>query len=346
MHADKVIEVNEITKVFNPFPIRARERGIGLWMANFFRLRRIKENEIRALNGVSFSVKKGEIFAIIGPNGAGKTTLIKVLSGLLYPTSGYGFVDGKSILHDHAEIKKKISFVSASFWMGLEWQFTVMENIIQYAVMMGISQSVAMANALKYGERFGVNFYDKKVPELSAGMRQIVSVIRGFVVDRSILYLDEPGVSIDAEKRKILTEVVKDEANRGKTILISSHEFTDLDVYRPNALLLYKGRMIGAGKAEELLGEKNLVPYEFELSRFDSEIENELLEKGIIYAKIPKELIELDKVFHVRMLVRSGKVSFLIKTLLKHDIKIFSMRKQNISLKDAYLYRVKDAVSH
>ena len=346
MRNEDIIKVDNITKVFNPFPVRSRERGVGLWIANLFKLRRIKENEIKALNNVSFSVGKGEIFAIIGPNGAGKTTLIKILSGLLYPTSGSGTVDNTSILRSHNIIKQKISFVSASFWMGLEWQFTVLENILQYATMMGIPEDLAKQNMLKYGESFGVDFYNKKVPELSAGMRQIVSIIRGFVLDRPILYLDEPGVSLDVEKRKILSELVREEVNKGKTILISSHEFTDLDVYHPRALLLYKGKVIGIGIAEKLLMAKDIVPYKLELSYFDDKIEETLIEKKVIYGKIPKELIELDRVFRVRTLVNKGKVSKLIKILLDKKVKIFNMRKESVSLKDAYLYRMRNEILH
>jgi ABC-2 type transport system ATP-binding protein len=343
---NNVIEVKNITKVFNPFPLRKRERGIGLWLANTMRLRRIKEKEIKALNNVSFSVQRGETFAIMGPNGAGKTTLIKILSGLLYPTAGTGVVESLNIWKNHNTIKQKISFVSASFWMGLEWQFTVMENILQYATLMGITETTAKKNLQLYGKYFGVNFYDKKVPELSAGMRQVVSIIRGFIVDRPIIYLDEPAVSLDAEKRKILSEVVKNEAKNGKTILISSHEFTDLDLYKPRALLLYKGKVIGIGRAEDLLKTKNIIPYEMELSTFNNDIEKELIEKDIIYGKIPKELIELDRVFRVRMLVKYGKVNDLIKTLVENNVKIFSMKRKEISLKDAYLYRMKDEILH
>ncbi len=346
MLKDEIIEVHNISKVFNPFPLRSRERGVGLWMANLIRLRRVKGEEINALDDVNLSVKRGEIFAIIGPNGAGKTTLIKILSGLLYPTAGTGMIDGANVLRNHNIVKQKISFVSASFWMGLEWQFTVSENILQYATMMGIPDGTAKKNMKKYGDIFGIDFYDKKVPQLSAGMRQIVSIARGFIVDRPIIYLDEPAVSLDVEKRKILSEIVCEEANRGKTILISSHEFTDLDTYHPRALLLYKGKTIGTGKATELLKSKDITPYEMKLNNFDNNIEKILIESGIIYGKIPKELIELDRVFKVRMLVKNGKVNELVKVLLKKKIKIFNMKKENISLKDAYLYRIKDAILH
>ncbi|MCD6426811.1 MAG: ABC transporter ATP-binding protein [Caldisericaceae bacterium] len=340
---DSAVDVSHLKKVFNPFPLRKKERGPGLWVANIMRLRRIKENEVYALTDVSFSVNRGEIFAVLGPNGAGKTTLMKILSGLLYPTSGAGTVLGKDIVKEHNKLKGNVSFVSASFWMALEWQFTVMENILQYAILSGVREENAKKRTKELGEFFGIDFFDKKIPELSAGMRQIVAVIRGFVIDRPIVYLDEPGVSLDVEKRHQLSELVKSEAKKGKTILISSHEFTDLDIYNPRALLLKKGKTIGIGTAEELLREKNAIPYELQLSKFDDEIRKELSRKGIIEGDIPKELIELDRVFKVRLLVKRGMVNGLVKILLKHNVKIFNMRKDRMSLKDAYLYRVKYA---
>ncbi len=340
---DNAITVSHLKKVFNPFPLRKKERGPGLWIANLVRLKRTKESEIIALKDVSFSVKRGEIFAIVGPNGAGKTTLMKILSGLLYPSSGSGELLGMNIVEDHDKLKGNVSFVSASFWMALEWQFTAMENIIQYAMLFGISEKTARKRVEELGAYFGINFFNKKIPELSAGMRQIIAVIRGFVTDKPIVYLDEPGVSLDVEKRFQLAELVKSESARGKTILISSHEFTDLDVYNPRALLLKRGSSIGIGTAKDLLKDKNAVPYNLELSKFDSKIREELSEKGIIEGDIPKELIELDRVFRVRLLVKNGRVNDLVKVLLTHNAKVFNMKKDKLGLKDAYLYRVKYA---
>jgi ABC-2 type transport system ATP-binding protein len=341
---DEIISVNGISKVFNPFPLRKKERGPGLWVANLVRLRRIKENEIHALNNVSFSVRRGEIFAIIGPNGAGKTTLIKILSGLLYPTKGNGEVNGLNLLNDHEKLKNIVSFVSASFWMGLEWQFTVYENILQYAVMLGVPESVAKSRIKYYSSIFNIDYLDKKVPALSAGMRQIVSVVRGLVIDRPILYLDEPFVSLDPEKRHILSHVIKESADGGKTVLISSHEFTDLDVFHPRSLMLYKGTVVGTGYAEDLLPEKGILSYSVKLSEFPTALENELLKKDIIICRVPKELIVLDRVFNVRILVRSGRTNDLIKEILNHKIRIIDMKKEQISLKDAYLLRVKNEI--
>ena len=341
---DNVIDVENIAKVFNPFPLRKKERGPGLWFANLVRLRRIKENEIIALQNVSLSVNRGEVFAIIGPNGAGKTTLIKILSGLLYPTKGSGTVAGLDIIRDHEELKSIVSFVSASFWMGLEWQFTAYENILQYAIMLGVPEDIAKKRIKQYGEIFHIDYFYKKVPALSAGMRQIISVIRGLVVDRPILYLDEPFVSLDPEKRMALSDVVKTLASKGKTILVSSHEFTDLDIFHPRSVMLYKGKIVGYGFAEELLPEKNIVPYSLRLSTFPPDLENTLFKEGVIVCKVPKELIMLDRVFNVRVLVRNGNVNDLINEILKRKIKILDIKKKNISLKDAYLYRVNDEI--
>ncbi len=341
---EEVINVKNITKIFNPFPLRKKERGPGLWVANLVRLRRIKENEVVALREVTLSVNRGEIFAIIGPNGAGKTTLIKILSGLLYSTKGSGTVAGLDIIQDHEKLKSIVSFVSASFWMGLEWQFTAYENILQYATMLGVPEDTAKKRIKEYGDFFHIDYFDKKVPALSAGMRQIISVIRGLVVDRPILYLDEPFVSLDPEKRMALSEVVKVMASKGKTILISSHEFTDLDVFHPRAVMLYKGKAIGYGFAEKLLPEKDIIPYSLRLSEFPTDLEGVLFESGIIACKVPKELIVLDRVFNVRLLVRKGRVNDLINEVLKRKIKILDIKKENISLKDAYLYKVNNEV--
>lgn len=344
MREKPVIDIRNVCKTYNYMKIRRKERGPGLWFANIARLKRSKEKEVRALNNISFSVEKGEVFAIVGPNGAGKTTLMKILSGIIYPTSGNGNIANLDIIKDHNKLKGIIAFVSASFWMGLEWQLTAMENILQYATLMSVKNAREKSDELIHFFRME-SFKNKRVPELSAGMRQLVSVARGFIVDRPIIYLDEPFVSLDIEKRKLLSQLIKKKQSEGKTILISSQVFTDLDVFNPRALFLNKGEVVGIGRANELMKE-NVFPYEVSIDIFDKEIEKVLLNKGIIATAVPDELIQLDNVFTVRLLVRDGMVNNLIKELLERKIHIFELSGKDLSLKDAYLYRVKNETYH
>lgn len=345
MREKPIISIHNVCKAYNYMKIKRKEQGPGLWFANIVRLKRSKEKEILALSNVSFSVEKGEVFAIVGPNGAGKTTLMKILSGIIYPTSGGGNIAHLDIIKDHKRLKEIIAFVSASFWMGLEWQLTVMENILQYATLMGVNNAEEKADELIRFFRME-SFKNKRVPELSAGMRQLVSIARGFIVERPIIYLDEPFVSIDVEKRKLLSQLVKEKQKEGKTILISSQVFTDLDVFHPRALFLNKGKVVGIGRANELIKESNLVPYEISIDTFDKEVEKVLLDKGIIATPVPDELIQLNNVFTVRLLVRNGMVNSLIKESVKRKIHIFELSRKDLSLKDAYLYRIKNETYH
>ena len=345
MSEKPIIDIHNVSKTYNYMKIRRKEQGPGLWFANIARLKRSKEREVRALNNISFSVEKGEVFAVVGPNGAGKTTLMKILSGIIYPTTGKGKIAHFDIIKDHKKLKEMIAFVSASFWMGLEWQLTAMENILQYATLMGVNNAREKADELIHF--FGMeSFKNKRVPELSAGMRQLVSIARGFIVERPIIYLDEPFVSIDVEKRKLLSQLIEEKQSEGKTILISSQVFTDLDVFHPRALFLNKGEVVGIGRANELMKENNLIPYEVSIDAFDKETEKVLLNKGIIATPVPDELIQLNNVFTVRLLVRDGMANNLIKELIKRKIHIFELSKKDLSLKDAYLYRVKNETYH
>ena len=148
-----------------------------------------KATTLLAINHVSFSVSKGEIFGIYGANGAGKTTLIKLLSGLLGPTNGTIIIDGNK---NNKNIKDKVSYISTNGWMGLEWQLTALENLILYGNMFGISANLLKDRCNDVLEEMGMTeSKDKYISQLSAGMRQKITIARGLILDRPIIYRSE-----------------------------------------------------------------------------------------------------------------------------------------------------------
>ena len=226
------------------------QSGIALWVKNFASLTGNKASSTTALDGVSLTIGKGEIFGVYGENGAGKTTLIKILSGLLLPTSGTAEVDGHT---ENRRIKNAVSYISTNGWMGLEWQLTARENLFLYGNIFGLSgkklayrcdgalRAVGMAEA-----------QNKYISELSAGMRQKITIARGLILDRPVIFYDEPSVSLDVQSSHSLRELITaDAAENKRTALIASHNPDDLAICGRIALLS-KGKILAAGTAAEL----------------------------------------------------------------------------------------------
>lgn len=246
----KVIEVQSVSKSYIGFDIDRKEIGIGLWIKNLMRLTSNKAVSVEALNGVSFHVDRGEILGIYGANGAGKTTLIKLLSGALLPSEGKIKVNG---FHKLNEIRNSIGYISTNGWMGLEWQLTARENLILYGNLFGLHGAQSKKACDEILKK--LNMYEarnKLISQLSAGMRQKITIARGLLINKPIIYLDEPSVSLDVNAAEGLRELVKDYAkDREHTAIIASHNSQDLSICN-RIMLLSHGRVIAVDTIQEL----------------------------------------------------------------------------------------------
>ena len=224
--------------------------GIALWAKNLASLTGNKASSTTALDDVSLTIDKGEIFGIYGANGAGKTTLIKILSGLLLPTSGTVEVDGHT---ENRQIKNAVSYVSTNGWMGLEWQLTARENLFLYGNIFGLSGRKLATRCDEALRAVGMaDAQNKFVSQLSAGMRQKITVARGLILDRPVIFYDEPSVSLDVPSARSLRELIAaDAAENKRTALIASHNAYDIAMCGRIALLS-KGKILAVGTLAEL----------------------------------------------------------------------------------------------
>ena len=250
-----MLSVSGVSKTYQGYDIDHKESGFVLWAKNAFKLTSNRATSVQALCDVSFQVARGEIYGIYGANGAGKTTLIKILSGLLLPDEGQVRVNGHCAASRGGsdQIKEQISYVSTNGWMGLEWQLSTYENLRLYGSIFGLPRATLRARCDAALKQLGM--YDaraKRISELSAGMRQKVTLARGFLLDRPILYLDEPTVSLDVPSANALKDMIAAYASiEHKTILVTSHNPVDLQIC-DRCLLLAQGRVLAAGTMDEL----------------------------------------------------------------------------------------------
>ncbi len=331
------VVTNSLTKIYNTVPtsVKAKVRGMkeqgpGLWVKNAFKLTSRNSRRVVAVDALSFSVELGEIFAIVGPNGSGKTSLIKMLSGLLYPTSGNAKVLGFDLVKDHEKIKDKIAYVSTSGWMGLEWQLTVYENLLFYADLVRIPRKKAKPVILQTMKELGMDAYAQKtIPQLSAGMRQMLTIARGIIAKRPIIYLDEPTTSLDPFARKRMWEYLL-KRRKEQTVIFSSHDPHEIEEYADRIMILKNGKALIISKPQVLLKEFITEQiYQAELSNVNL---SDLKEK----INVIDALSLSDKNVKIRFSLSSGNLNDLLTFLISKRVTIHNITKSNAQISDVY----------
>lgn len=178
-----------------------------------------KKQEVIALNDVSFSVGKGEIFGIIGPDGAGKTSLFRILTTLLLADKGKATVDGFDVVNDYKAIRKRVGYMPGKF--SLYQDLTVEENLIFFATIFNTSIEKNY-DLVKDIYKQIEPFKKRKAGKLSGGMKQKLALSCALIHRPSILFLDEPTTGVDAVSRKEFWEMLKGLKEQGITILVST----------------------------------------------------------------------------------------------------------------------------
>lgn len=186
------------------------------------------EQEIKAIDNISFNVKKGEFVAIIGPSGSGKSTLMNILGLLDIPDSGEYFLDEKLVnkLSDNklAELRnKKIGFIFQNF--NLLQKLTALENVKVPLIYQGLSNKESTKLAYKYLAKVGLKGREKHLPtQLSGGQQQRVAIARALIGNPEIILADEPTGALDSKTSTEIMNMLKDLNNQGQTIIVITHD--------------------------------------------------------------------------------------------------------------------------
>jgi ABC-2 type transport system ATP-binding protein len=209
--------------------------------------------ETRALDGVSLTVREGELFGLLGPNGAGKTTLIKILTTLLLPTSGQALVDGFDVVKDTQKIRERISMVAGGENAGYGI-LNVEENLWMFAQFYGVPTRVArprIAELLKVVDL--TKDAKTKIHALSTGMRQKMNFARGFVSDPKIAFLDEPTLGLDVNAARDIRGFIKTWVKQaGKTVLLTTHYMAEADELCDRMAIINKGLILACDTPRNL----------------------------------------------------------------------------------------------
>jgi ABC-2 type transport system ATP-binding protein len=197
--------------------------------------------DFTAVDGITFDVKKGEIFGFVGANGAGKTTAMRILCGLSRPTSGTATVAGFDVYKEPEQIKKNIGYMSQKF--SLYEDLTVMENITFYAGIYGLSDKDIKERGAQLLERLGISHEAKTyVKSLPLGWRQKLSFSVAVIHQPKIVFLDEPTGGVDPVTRRQFWDLIYEAADRGITVLVTTH-YMDEAEYCNRVSVMVDGRI-------------------------------------------------------------------------------------------------------
>lgn len=248
--------LDRFAKVFNPPPIH-REEEVALQKnvetpANVIEVQHLVKafGTFHAVDDISFSVKRGEIFGFLGANGAGKTTAMHMLTGLNQPTSGTGTVAGFDICKEHEQIKKHIGYMSQKF--SLYEDLTVAENIRLFAGIYGMNEQEITEKTDKLLERLQFNEHrNDLVKSLPLGWKQKLAFSVSIFHEPSVVFLDEPTGGVDPATRRQFWELIYEAAQRGITIFVTTH-YMDEAEYCDRISIMVDGKIKAMGSPEEL----------------------------------------------------------------------------------------------
>lgn len=206
-----------------------------------------------AVDGVSFEASRGQILGYLGPNGAGKSTTVKVLCGMLAPTSGTAVVGGFDVSRDPLEVKRRIGCVPESG--ALYEALTVEEHLQLFGRLHGLDDADITRRAMDAVNHLDLAAkYTERVGALSKGMRQKVLIAGALLHNPEFLFFDEPLSGLDVNAALLFRELVKRLAEAGKTVFYSSHVLEVVEQLCHRVVILDKGRMVADGTMAELRG--------------------------------------------------------------------------------------------
>lgn len=207
-------------------------------------------DEFTAVDAVSFVVARGEIFGFLGPNGAGKTTTIKMLTGLLRPTSGAATVAGCDVVRDAVKLRTHIGYMSQSF--SLYSDLTALENIELFAGLYGVTGARYTERRAWVLEMAGLSGREvHPAGTLPLGFKQRLALGCAVLHEPPVLFLDEPTSGVDPLARRAFWDMIHDFAERGTTVLVSTHYMEEAE-YCHRLMLMNRGRVIAEGAPSEL----------------------------------------------------------------------------------------------
>jgi len=210
-----------------------------------------KFGDLTAVGGISITIPRGEFFAMLGPNAAGKTTTLKILAGLMKPTSGCTRVCGFDMQQQPLEARRHIAYVPD--FPFLYDKLTAWEFFRFTGQLFQMPDARIEANAQELITRFHLaDFVNRPLEGLSHGTRQRVAIVSALLHDPEVFVIDEPMVGLDPQHARIVKDVFKERSRAGVTVLVSTHQLSIAEEMADRIGIIHGGRLIAVGTREEL----------------------------------------------------------------------------------------------
>jgi ABC-2 type transport system ATP-binding protein len=210
-----------------------------------------KFGELTAVNDISLTVPRGEFFAVLGPNAAGKTTTIRILAGLIKPTSGNARIAGFDVQTQPLEARRRLAYVPD--FPFLYEKLTPWEFFRFTGQMFQMDEPRILASSRELITRFNLEPYlNKPIEGLSHGTRQRIALVAGLLHDPEIFVIDEPMVGLDPHHSRVVKDILKERSLAGMTVFLSTHQLSVAEEMADRIGIIHQGRLIALGTREEL----------------------------------------------------------------------------------------------
>jgi len=207
--------------------------------------------ELVAVNDVSLTVPRGEFFAVLGPNAAGKTTTIRILAGLLKPTTGSARVAGFDVQTESLEARRRIAYVPD--FPFLYEKLTPWEFFRFTGQLFRMAEARIQTTCRELVPRFGLEaFINKPIEGLSHGTRQRVAIVSALMHDPEVFIIDEPMVGLDPHHVRVVKDILKERSLAGMTVFLSTHQLSVAEEMADRIGIIHQGKLIAVGTREEL----------------------------------------------------------------------------------------------
>lgn len=291
-----------------------------------------------ALDNVNLTVEEGELFGLLGPNGAGKTTLIKILSTLLLPTKGTAKVLGHDVASQTSKIRPLINMVSGGEISGYGL-LTVRENLWMFSQFYGIPGKVAGERIDQMLHAFGLeDKADVKVRTISTGQRQRMNIIRGFITDPRLIFLDEPTLGLDVTTSRAIRDYLRHwvRAQEDRTLLLTTHYMPEAEELCDRVAIIDRGTILACDSPEGLKRRMNhSSTFMLDTTSFDASPLSSI--RGVTGMSTESTSTGL----LVRLVVESESViSDVISDVVARGGKVLSLRKSEPTLEDVFIEMV------
>ncbi|MFP4545298.1 MAG: ATP-binding cassette domain-containing protein [Methanomassiliicoccales archaeon] len=298
-----------------------------------------RSGPVTALDHVDMEMEEGELFGLLGPNGAGKTTLIKILATLLLPSSGTAEVLGHDVTLEAARVRPLINLVSGGDYSGYGL-LTVRENIWMFSQFYGVPRKEARERIDHLIQEFGLEERaDTKMRTLSTGERQKMNMIRGFVTDPRLIFLDEPTLGLDVNASHVIRDYVREwtSRERGRSVLLTTHYMMEADEMCDRVAIIDRGRILACDTPSNLKRTLNrITSYRIETTPFQG-VEGIGQLEGVEDLTVTRG----EEAFELTVRVEDESlISDIVSRIIEQGARIMSMGRSEPTLEDVFVQLV------